>query len=203
MQTWRPAARPIRDPRSTGRSSAHASPPRADATPRCSSPSAPATACERLFRDEVHASMTAVRRKVRHGSEKACNTKNLALELVAHRVSGTISCGIDSVRSRCKNCLANEPATTTGETKETPMQVAVEVTTAQPVGGGNFVAAASGTSSPYSDYKVIRRNGAVVGFEPAKISVAMTKAFLAVNGGQGAASARVRELVASLTETVL
>jgi len=83
------------------------------------------------------------------------------------------------------------------------MQVAVEVTTAQPVGGGNFVAAASGTSSPYSDYKVIRRNGAVVGFEPAKISVAMTKAFLAVNGGQGAASARVRELVAGLTEGVV
>jgi len=29
--------------------------------------------------------------------------------------------------------------------------------------------------SPYTDYKIIRRNGAVVGFEPAKISVAMTK----------------------------
>ena len=37
----------------------------------------------------------------------------------------------------------------------------------------------------YAQYKVIRRNGAVVGFEPAKISVAMTKAFLAVNGGTG------------------
>ena len=34
--------------------------------------------------------------------------------------------------------------------------------------------------SPYADYKIIRRNGAVVGFEPAKISVAMTKAYLAV-----------------------
>ena len=45
----------------------------------------------------------------------------------------------------------------------------------------------------YAEYKVIRRNGAVVGFEPAKISVAMTKAFLAVNGGQGAAfGARAR-----------
>ena len=31
----------------------------------------------------------------------------------------------------------------------------------------------------------------------------MTKAFLAVNGGQGAASARVRELVARLTEQVV
>ena len=53
------------------------------------------------------------------------------------------------------------------------------------------------------DYKVIRRNGAVVGFEPSKISIAMTKAFLAVNGGQGAASARVRELVEQLTAGVV
>jgi len=52
----------------------------------------------------------------------------------------------------------------------------------------------------YSQYKVIRRNGAVVGFEPSKITVAMSKAFIAVNGGTGAASARVRELVAGLTE---
>src|SRR5438067_1638004 len=57
--------------------------------------------------------------------------------------------------------------------------------------------------SSFADYKVIRRNGAVVGFEPAKISVAMTKAFLAVNGAQGAASARVRELVATLTDAAV
>src|SRR5688572_19212631 len=57
--------------------------------------------------------------------------------------------------------------------------------------------------SAYADYKVIRRNGAVVGFEPAKISVAMTKAFLAVNGSQGAASARIREAVAGLTDNVV
>jgi ribonucleoside-diphosphate reductase alpha chain len=55
----------------------------------------------------------------------------------------------------------------------------------------------------YAQYKVIRRNGAVVSFEPAKISIAMTKAFLAVNGGQGAASARVRELVEALSESVV
>jgi ribonucleoside-diphosphate reductase alpha chain len=55
----------------------------------------------------------------------------------------------------------------------------------------------------YAAYKVIRRNGAVVGFEPPKISIAMTKAFLAVNGGTGAASARVREQVARLTEAVV
>ncbi|NCW32331.1 MAG: ribonucleoside-diphosphate reductase subunit alpha, partial [Betaproteobacteria bacterium] len=36
-----------------------------------------------------------------------------------------------------------------------------------------------------------------------KISVAMTKAFLAINGGQGAASARIRELVEDLTHNVV
>ncbi len=55
----------------------------------------------------------------------------------------------------------------------------------------------------YQDYKIIRRNGAVVAFEPSKIAVAMTKAFLAVNGGQGAASARVRELVEQQTQNVV
>jgi len=43
----------------------------------------------------------------------------------------------------------------------------------------------------------------VVAFEPAKITVAMTKAFIAVNGGQGAASARVREVVEELTDAVV
>lgn len=55
----------------------------------------------------------------------------------------------------------------------------------------------------FSDYRIIRRNGAVVGFEPSKISIAVTKAFLAVNGGQGAASARIRELVEHLTFNVV
>ena len=54
-----------------------------------------------------------------------------------------------------------------------------------------------------AEHKVIRRNGAVVGFEPPKISVALTKAFIAVNGGTGAASARVREQVEVLTESVV
>ena len=55
----------------------------------------------------------------------------------------------------------------------------------------------------FAQFKLIRRNGAVVGFEPAKISIAMTKAFLAVSGGQGAASARVRDQVAKLTDVVV
>ena len=62
---------------------------------------------------------------------------------------------------------------------------------------------ASAADPRFAQYKVIRRNGAVVGFEPAKITIAMTKAFLAVNGGQGAASARVRDEVTKLTDGVV
>jgi ribonucleoside-diphosphate reductase alpha chain len=59
------------------------------------------------------------------------------------------------------------------------------------------------TDSAYAGYQIIRRNGAVVIFEPNKIAVALMKAFLAVHGTQGAASASVRETVDSLTETVV
>jgi ribonucleoside-diphosphate reductase alpha chain len=52
-------------------------------------------------------------------------------------------------------------------------------------------------------YQIIRRNGAVVPFEPNKIAVAMMKAFLAVHGTQGAASASVREMVDGLTQAVI
>lgn len=51
--------------------------------------------------------------------------------------------------------------------------------------------------------QVIRRNGAVVEFNPDKIALAMSKAFLAVEGGQGTVSQRVRDVVARLTSTVV
>jgi ribonucleoside-diphosphate reductase alpha chain len=56
---------------------------------------------------------------------------------------------------------------------------------------------------PLTHYQIIRRNGAVVPFEPNKIAVAMMKAFLAVHGTQGAASASVRETVDGLTQAVM
>ena len=56
---------------------------------------------------------------------------------------------------------------------------------------------------PFSNYQIIRRNGSVVPFEPNKIAVAMMKAFLAVHGTQGAASASVRETVDELTQAVI
>jgi ribonucleoside-diphosphate reductase alpha chain len=64
-------------------------------------------------------------------------------------------------------------------------------------------ATAAPAASAYAGYQIIRRNGAVVSFEPSKIAVALMKAFLAVHGAQGAASASVRETVDRLTESVV
>ena len=83
------------------------------------------------------------------------------------------------------------------------MQIAQENATTSTALSVSVPESSSPLRATYSEYKVIRRNGAVVGFEPGKIAVAMTKAFLAVNGSQGAASARIRELVAGLTESVV
>jgi len=58
-------------------------------------------------------------------------------------------------------------------------------------------------ATTFADCRLIRRNGAVVAFEPQKIAVAMTKAFLAVRGSQAAASSSVREQVEKLTAGVV
>ncbi|MDY1018200.1 ribonucleoside-diphosphate reductase subunit alpha [Pseudomonas coleopterorum] len=50
--------------------------------------------------------------------------------------------------------------------------------------------------------RVIKRNGTVVGYTDDKITVAITKAFLAVEGGNAAASSRIHDTVARLTEQV-
>ncbi|WP_263250934.1 ribonucleoside-diphosphate reductase subunit alpha [Saccharopolyspora rosea] len=68
--------------------------------------------------------------------------------------------------------------------------------------------AESPTSTPTADrpetahVRVLRRDGSISGFDPGKISVALTKAFLAVEGGGAAASSRLHRLVAELTEQV-
>ncbi|TWO67826.1 ribonucleoside-diphosphate reductase subunit alpha [Caenimonas sedimenti] len=74
------------------------------------------------------------------------------------------------------------------------------VTTARPLSTPESTGPAS---NPLSHYQIIRRNGAVVPFTPDKIAVAMMKAFLAVHGTQGAASASVREQVDQLTQSVI
>ena len=50
--------------------------------------------------------------------------------------------------------------------------------------------------------RVIKRNGTVVSYTDDKIAVAMTKAFLAAEGGTAAASSRIRERVSELTQVV-
>ena len=56
------------------------------------------------------------------------------------------------------------------------------------------------TATAPGQLKIIKRNGTVVPYTADKISVAMTKAFLAVEGGTAAASPRIRELVQDLTD---
>ena len=67
----------------------------------------------------------------------------------------------------------------------------------------SVAATGGGSVNHLAHYQIIRRNGAVVPFEPNKIAVAMMKAFLAVHGTQGAASASVRETVEALTQQVI
>jgi ribonucleoside-diphosphate reductase alpha chain len=81
-----------------------------------------------------------------------------------------------------------------------PTTTATSVVATRPAGQAGHAAAAVAT---YAGYQIIRRNGAVVSFEPNKIAVALMKAFLAVHGTQGAASASVRETVEGLTEGVV
>ncbi len=50
--------------------------------------------------------------------------------------------------------------------------------------------------------RVIRRNGKVTTFDSSKIAVAMTKAFLALEGGSAATSRRVHDIVTELTEQI-
>ncbi|MBI2994829.1 MAG: ribonucleoside-diphosphate reductase subunit alpha [Gammaproteobacteria bacterium] len=59
------------------------------------------------------------------------------------------------------------------------------------------------TSHQPGEFKIIRRNGKVTAFDASKISIALTKAFLDVEGGTAAASGRVHQTVADLTDQVV
>src|SRR5690606_37888433 len=76
---------------------------------------------------------------------------------------------------------------------------------------GAPVAPANGSHAPRAQaqktaapaFHVIRRNGSLSDFDAAKISVALTKAFLAVEGNSAAASRRVHEIVSDLTDQIV
>ncbi len=59
------------------------------------------------------------------------------------------------------------------------------------------------TSTDTQSLQVIKRNGTLVGFNPAKIGVAVTKAFLAVEGDKAAGSARINDAVHRVTDQVV
>ncbi|HSR62574.1 MAG TPA: ribonucleoside-diphosphate reductase subunit alpha, partial [Gammaproteobacteria bacterium] len=67
---------------------------------------------------------------------------------------------------------------------------------------GEAVRAEEQANQP-GEYRVIRRNGKVTRFDPGKISIAMTKAYLEVEGGTAAASTRIHERITDLTDQVV
>ncbi len=83
------------------------------------------------------------------------------------------------------------------------MQATTAQATAVAQASARLAARPAAAATAYQGYQILRRNGAVVSFEPNKIAVALMKAFLAVHGTQGAASASVRETVDGLTESVV
>ncbi len=88
------------------------------------------------------------------------------------------------------------------------MQTGTETstTTSNPVSANNTTSTANPTrlqSTAPGQLRVIKRNGTVVPFEDSKVSVAITKAFLAVEGGTAAASTRIHETVQKLTDQVV
>ncbi len=66
----------------------------------------------------------------------------------------------------------------------------------------NASLAVAASAQESSSYQVIRRNGQLTPFDASKIQVAITKAFLAVEGSQAADSHRIRDTAAQLTRQV-
>ncbi len=71
-----------------------------------------------------------------------------------------------------------------------------EASTTTPKAADNLQATAPG------QLRVIKRNGTVVGYDDSKIALAISKAFLAVEGSAAASSSRIHETVAQLTTMV-
>jgi ribonucleoside-diphosphate reductase alpha chain len=55
----------------------------------------------------------------------------------------------------------------------------------------------------FSIYQVVRRNGEVVSFNPSKITVAITKAYIAVHGQNNVASNSMRDQIGKITNLVI
>src|SRR5690606_6282012 len=84
------------------------------------------------------------------------------------------------------------------QTDTTPASTASTSTPTSP----STLASANVQATAPGQIRVIKRNGTVVTYDDGKIAVAITKAFLAVEGGTAAASTRIHETVAKLTVMV-
>ncbi len=87
--------------------------------------------------------------------------------------------------------LSETPASTPSSIETNPSTKATE--------RNNATSTAELEATAPGQIRVIKRNGKVVSYDDSKISVAITKAFLAVEGGTAAASSRVHETVDTLT----
>ncbi|HZH11111.1 MAG TPA: ribonucleoside-diphosphate reductase subunit alpha [Microvirga sp.] len=77
------------------------------------------------------------------------------------------------------------------------------LSTAKAASAVPFISSAETPVAPDSGYGIIRRNGSVTPFDSSKIAVALTKAFLSIEGSTAAASRRVHETVSGLTEEIV
>ena len=82
---------------------------------------------------------------------------------------------------------------------QTDVQTAVDP--ASPATSANNEPATLSATAP-GQLRVIKRNGSVVSYSESKISVAITKAYLAVEGGNAAASSRIHESVKHLGQQI-
>src|SRR5690625_1777809 len=70
------------------------------------------------------------------------------------------------------------------------------------IGAGADTNTSNVSATAPGQLRVIKRNGTIASYDASKVSVAMTKAFLAVEGGTAAASGRVHETVQTLTDQI-
>lgn len=81
--------------------------------------------------------------------------------------------------------------------------MSLSIETTQRVASTIVLPSAASTPAAEPGYHIIRRNGAITPFDASKIALALTKAFLAVEGNTAAASRRVHEIVEGLTAQVV
>ncbi len=78
-----------------------------------------------------------------------------------------------------------------------------QVTQTQQAMGFDYIDLSPPQTPNQEPYKVLRRNNTVVDFDPKKIAIAMTKAFLAVEGQDAPESSRIKDLVQKLTPQIV